>query len=35
MIALWTRNERYHGSFAIFAFGYLIVYPWFVFDTVG
>jgi hypothetical protein len=35
MIAMWTRNERYHGSFAIFAVAYLIVYPWFVFDTVG
>jgi hypothetical protein len=35
MIAMWTRNERYHGAFAIFAVAYLIVYPWFVFDTVG
>jgi len=35
LIAMFTRSERYHGAFAIFAVGYLIAYPWLVFDTLG
>ena len=35
LIAMRTRNERFHGAFAIFSVVYLLVYPWFVFDTVG
>lgn len=35
LIAMWTRNERYHGAFAIFAAADLIAYPLLVFNTVG
>jgi hypothetical protein len=35
LIAMRTRNERYHAAFAIFATVYLIAYPLLVFDTVG
>lgn len=35
LIAMRTRNERFHAAFAIFAVAYLIAYPWLMFDTVG
>ena len=35
LIAMRTRNERFHGALAIFAVGYLIAYPWLIFDTVA
>jgi hypothetical protein len=35
VIAMRTRNERFHGALAIFAVVYLLAYPWLVFDTVG
>lgn len=35
LIAMRTRSERYHGALAIFSLAWLIVYPWFAFDTVG
>jgi hypothetical protein len=35
LIAMRTRNERYHAAFAILALVYLIAYPLLVFDTVG
>lgn len=34
LIAMKTRNERFHGTFAVFSVAYLILYPWFVFDTL-
>lgn len=33
-IAMRTRNERFHGAFAIFTVAYLIAFPLLVFDTV-
>lgn len=35
LIAIKTRNERFHGAFATFVVVYLLAYPWFVFDTVS
>ena len=35
LIAMRTRNERYHGALAIFSVLYLIAYPWVFFDTLG
>ena len=35
LIAMRTRNERFHAAFAIFSVGYLIVYPWVFFDTIA
>ena len=35
LIAMRTRNERFHGAFAIFAVLYLIAYPWVFFDTIS
>lgn len=35
VIAMRTRNERYHGAFAVFALVYLTVYPLMVFDRLG
>jgi len=35
LIAMRTRSERFHAAFGIFAVGYLIAYPWLVFDTLG
>jgi hypothetical protein len=34
VIAMRTRNERFHGAFAIFTVAYLIAFPLLVFDTV-
>jgi hypothetical protein len=34
LIAMRTRSERFHGAFAILAVVYLLVFPWFAFDTV-
>jgi hypothetical protein len=34
LIAMRTRSERFHGAFAILAVVYLVVFPWFAFDTV-
>jgi hypothetical protein len=34
LIAMRTRNERYHGAFAIFAVVYLLAFPWILFDTL-
>jgi hypothetical protein len=34
LFAMRTRNERYHGALAIVSVAYLIVYPWFAFDTI-
>jgi hypothetical protein len=34
LIAMRTRNERYHGAFAIFAVVYLFAFPWIMFDTL-
>jgi len=34
LLAMRTRNERFHGAFAIFAVVYLLAYPWLVFDTL-
>lgn len=34
LIAMRTRNERYHGAFALLSVAYLIIYPWFAFDTI-
>jgi hypothetical protein len=35
LIAMRTRNERFHGALAIIAVVYLLAYPWLIFDTVG
>jgi hypothetical protein len=35
LIAMQTRNERYHGAFAVFAVVYLVAYPWLAFDTIA
>jgi hypothetical protein len=35
LIAMRTRNERFHGAFAIFAVAYLVAFPWIEFHTVG
>jgi uncharacterized membrane protein YkvA (DUF1232 family) len=35
LIAMWTRSERYHSAFAIFAVAYLVLFPTFLFYTVG
>ena len=35
LIAIRTRNERYHAAFAVFSLVYLIAYPLMVFDTIG
>ena len=34
LLAMRTRNERFHGGFAIFAVIYLLAYPWLMFDTL-
>ena len=34
LLAMKTRNERFHGAFAVFAVVYLLAYPWIVFDTL-
>ena len=34
LIAMRTRNERYHGAFAIFSVVYLLVFPWIMFHTL-
>lgn len=35
LIAMRTRNERYHGAFAVLTVLYFVAYPWLVFDTVA
>ena len=35
LIAMVTRSERYHSAFAIFAVAYLVLFPTFLFYTVG
>ncbi len=35
LIAMRTRNERFHGAFAIFAVVYLLVFPWVDFNTLA
>lgn len=35
LIAMLTRNARYHGALAIFAIAELVVFPWVMFYTVG
>jgi hypothetical protein len=35
LIAMRTRNERFHGAFAVFSVLYLIAYPWVFFDTLS
>src|SRR4051794_30684556 len=35
LIAVRTRNERFHGAFATFSVLYLIAYPWVFFDTLS
>lgn len=34
LIAMRTRNARFHGAFAICAVVYLFLYPWLYFDTL-
>jgi hypothetical protein len=34
-IAMWTRSERYHAAFAVFTVAYLVLFPTFIFYTVG
>jgi hypothetical protein len=34
VIAMRTRNERFHGAFAILSVAYLVAFPLLVFDTV-
>ena len=35
LIAMLTRNERYHRAFAIFAVVELVAFPWVMFYTMG